>query len=81
MPFRYYKIPSNIKIDYGTVKADLLENSENEELLQVGRIDFTGIPAEVIRSSLAKEDLPEDLPDLGVYSKYVPKNRSVKNAI
>lgn len=80
MPFRNYQIPVNIKIDYGSSKADLLEDSENDELLQVGRIDFTGVPAEQIRSSLAREDLPEDLPDLGVYSKYVPKRTRAKNA-
>ena len=34
----------------------------------------------MIRSSLAKEDLPEDLPDLGIYGQFVKINRSgIKN--
>jgi hypothetical protein len=78
--FPFFPSPAGIRIVYEGY-LDLLEDTEDEELLQDGRVDFSGIPAELIRSSLAKEDLPEDLPDLGVYAKYVPQQKGVRNAI
>lgn len=69
--FPYYPSPSGIRLVYHQF-ADLLKDTEDEELFpELGRQAFSETPRELIRSSLAKEDLPENLPDLGIYWKHV----------
>ena len=45
----------------------------------LGRLAYTEIPVDLIRSSLAKEDPLEDLPDLGIYGQFVMSRKLVKN--
>ena len=80
MKFPHFEIPPNIRITYSDFE-DGEKDMETDELIPaLGRLAYTETPAEMIRSSLAKEDLPEDLPDLGIYGQFVKINRSgIKN--
>jgi hypothetical protein len=80
MRFPHFEIPPNIKITYSGFD-DGEKDLETEELFPaLGRLTNLS-QTDLIRSSLAREDLPEDLPDLGIYSKFIPKRTGVKNAI
>lgn len=80
MPFPHFEIPKNIKIIYSGFE-DGIKDSEIDELLQDGRLEFAETSIDMITASLEKGDQPEDLPDLGVYSHLVtPKRSGVKNA-
>ncbi len=77
--FPFYPCPPGIRLVYHQF-ADLMKDTEDEELFpELGRLAYTETSAELIRSSLAKEDLPEDLPDLGIYGNFVMLRKVTKN--
>lgn len=74
MPFPHFKIPENIKIRYSGY-VDEITDPEKDELLQDSRTAYSEITDELIRSSLEKEDVPDDLPDLGIYARLLSSKK------
>jgi hypothetical protein len=83
MPFRHYKIPANIKIIYqdrqNPIFVDGIQDPETHELLQDQRQLCDSLTCVIEESLSRKEDLMEDLPDLGIYGSLLSKRKGVKN--
>jgi hypothetical protein len=80
MTFPYYPAPQSIWVIYTPKFADQPKDLELDEFLQEGRLAFSETSPDLITASLAKEDLPEDLPDLGIYAAFILRRTGVKNA-